>query len=42
MVEVFDEYAKVLNDKFEEVTSVSIEETANLEYDLIYRKNAIM
>jgi len=32
----------VLNDKFEEVTSVLIEETANLEYDLIYRKNAIM
>ena len=32
----------VLNDKYEEVTSVSIEESVNLEYNLVYRKNAIM
>lgn len=32
----------VLNDKYEEVTSIALEETTNLEYDLIYRKNAIM
>ena len=32
----------VLNEKYEEVTSVSIEESVNLEYNLVYRKNAIM
>ena len=32
----------VLNDKYEEVTGVSIEESVNLEYNLVYRKNAIM
>lgn len=32
----------VLNDKYEEVTSIALEETTNLEHDLIYRKNAIM